>query len=93
MALPAGDKVSVEMHAQHGDRSCRQEAIGGNHYGPVTVYMGAVSDAKTANAAGVDWFKVSELGLVSNNPNYWAVQVLNVSMGSLDMLLHLLIIS
>ena len=67
------------MHAQHGDRSCRQEAIGGNHYGPVIVYMGAVSDATSASASSVGWFKVSELGLVSNNPNYWAVQVLNVS--------------
>ncbi|KAH6906828.1 endoglucanase II [Coprinopsis sp. MPI-PUGE-AT-0042] len=68
--IKPGDKVSVEMHAQHGDRSCRNEAIGGNHYGPVM-----------STWVPVDWFKVSELGLVSNNPNYWAVQVLNDNCG------------
>lgn len=31
--------VTVEMHQQPGDRVCRNEAIGGNHFGPVTVCM------------------------------------------------------
>ncbi|KAF8988416.1 glycosyl hydrolase family 61-domain-containing protein, partial [Cyathus striatus] len=80
-SINAGDEVSVEMHQQNGDRSCKNEAIGGNHYGPVTVYMSKVADAKTAVGSSSDWFKVSESGLVSNNPVYWAVQVLNDNCG------------
>lgn len=41
--------------------------------------MAAVSDAKSASGSSAGWFKVSESGLVSNNPDYFAVQVLNVS--------------
>lgn len=33
----AGDAVTVEMHQQPGDRSCANEAIGGDHYGPINV--------------------------------------------------------
>ena len=33
----AGDEVTVEMHQQPNDRSCANEAIGGDHYGPVQV--------------------------------------------------------
>ncbi len=40
--------------------------------------MAAVNDATTAVASSANWFKVSESGLVSNSPDYWAVQVLNV---------------
>lgn len=42
------------------------------------IYMASVSDAKTAVASSAGWFKVSQSGLVSDNPDYWAVQVLNV---------------
>ncbi|TFK35318.1 glycosyl hydrolase family 61-domain-containing protein, partial [Crucibulum laeve] len=80
-SVNAGDEVTVEMHAQNGQRSCANEAIGGQHYGPVTVYMAAVSDARTAVGSSAGWFKVSESGLVSNNPDYWAVQVLNNNCG------------
>ena len=38
------------MHAQPGDRSCSNPAIGGAHYGPVLVYMAKVSDATTATS-------------------------------------------
>jgi len=31
----AGDQLTVEMHQQPGDRSCANEAIGGDHFGPV----------------------------------------------------------
>jgi lytic cellulose monooxygenase (C1-hydroxylating) len=40
--------------------------------------MAAVSDAKTAVGADANWFKVSQAGLVSNNPDYFGSQVLNV---------------
>lgn len=53
--------MTVEMHAQEGDRSCENEAIGGNHFGPVLVYMSKVDDATTADGSG-SWFKVSEEG-------------------------------
>ncbi|KAF9525077.1 glycosyl hydrolase family 61-domain-containing protein [Crepidotus variabilis] len=80
-SIKPGDKVTVEMHQQPNQRTCSNEAIGGQHYGPVLVYMGAVADAKSANPASVGWFKVSESGLVSNNPDYFAVQVLNDNCG------------
>ncbi|KXN85835.1 hypothetical protein AN958_10721 [Leucoagaricus sp. SymC.cos] len=41
-------------------------------FGPVIVCMAVVSDATTAVGSSTDWFKVSELGLVSNNPAHGA---------------------
>jgi hypothetical protein len=35
----AGDTVTVEMHQQPADRSCANEAIGGDHYGPINVSL------------------------------------------------------
>lgn len=49
------------MHAQPGDRSCKNEAIGGNHFGPVIIYMSKVANAQTDTGAG-SWFKVDEEG-------------------------------
>lgn len=63
--------MTVEMHQQPGQRQCSSEAIGGNHFGPVLVYMAAVSDAKTAVGSQANWFKVAQMGLVSNNPDYF----------------------
>jgi len=79
--VKAGDEVTVEMHQQPGDRACRNEAIGGNHFGPVLAYMAAVSDATTAVGADANWFKVAQAGLVSNNPDYFGSQVLNDNCG------------
>lgn len=76
-----GDKVTVEMHQQPGQRSCSNESIGGAHYGPVIIYMAKVSDAKSAAGSSAAWFKVAEMGLASSNPIYWAVQVLNDNCG------------
>jgi len=53
--------VTVEMHAQPGDRDCTKEAIGGNHYGPVLVYMSKVANAASDTGSG-SWFKVAEEG-------------------------------
>ncbi|TFK37374.1 glycoside hydrolase family 61 protein H [Crucibulum laeve] len=80
-SVNAGDTVTVEMHQQNGDRSCANEAIGGAHHGPLTVYMAPVSDAKTAVGSSASWFKVSEIGLMSDNPAYWADQFLNINCG------------
>lgn len=49
------------MHQQPNDRDCKKEAVGGNHFGPVIVYMSKVTDATTADGSG-KWFKVSEDG-------------------------------
>jgi hypothetical protein len=38
-AVNAGDILAAEMHQQPGDRSCSNEAIGGDHYGPTLIYM------------------------------------------------------
>ncbi|CCA70417.1 related to endoglucanase IV [Serendipita indica DSM 11827] len=47
----------------------------------VEIYMAKVSDAKTAVGSSAGWFKVSEMGLASNNPNYYGSQVLNDNCG------------
>jgi len=60
-SVAAGKTVTVEMHQQPGDRSCKNEAIGGAHYGPVTVYMSKVADASTADGSA-GWFKVFQDG-------------------------------
>ncbi|PPQ89046.1 hypothetical protein CVT25_006716 [Psilocybe cyanescens] len=80
-AVNAGDQLTVEMHQQPGDRSCSNEAIGGDHFGPVQVYMAAVSDATTAVGVSQSWFKVAALGMPSKNPNYFGTQVLNDNCG------------
>ncbi|KAI0696808.1 glycoside hydrolase family 61 protein [Cytidiella melzeri] len=76
-----GDSVTVEMHQQPGDRSCADEAIGGDHYGPINIYMAKVSDAATAVGSAQSWFKVDEMGLPSMSPDYWATEVLNDNCG------------
>lgn len=39
--------------------------------------MAKVADATTA-LTGLSWFKISEIGLPSSNPDYWGTEVLNV---------------
>jgi cellulase len=60
-SVVAGQTVTVEMHQQPGDRSCINQAIGGNHYGPVTVYLSKVTDASTADGSA-GWFKIFQDG-------------------------------
>lgn len=76
--VAAGDSLTVEMHAQPGDRNCKNPAIGGNHYGPVLVYMAKVSDATTANTAS--FFKVAEDGYKGTTPT-WGTEILNANCG------------
>ncbi|KJA26910.1 carbohydrate-binding module family 1 protein [Hypholoma sublateritium FD-334 SS-4] len=77
----AGDTITIQMAQQPGDTKCSDEAIGGDHYGPINVYLAAVSDATTAVGSSANWFKIAEMGLVSNNPDYWATEVLNDNCG------------
>lgn len=72
---------------QPGDRSCGSEAIGGNHYGPVLVYMSKVPDASKADGS-TGWFKVYENGWAAAPTNkgaadndYWGVKDMNKCCG------------
>ncbi|KAG8743472.1 hypothetical protein FRC10_011944 [Ceratobasidium sp. 414] len=78
-SVAAGSTVSVEMHQQPGDRSCTNEAIGGNHDGPTIVYMAKVDNAATAVGSSANWFKVAQTGLVSKD--YWGTDVMNAACG------------
>ncbi|KAF2743333.1 lytic polysaccharide monooxygenase [Sporormia fimetaria CBS 119925] len=75
--VEAGGSLTVEMHS-HADRSCSQPALGGNHYGPVMVYMAKVSDAKTAQSGS--FFKVAEDGH-SGTTQSWGTEILNANCG------------
>jgi cellulase len=68
------------MHAQPGQRSCSQEAIGGNHYGPVIIYLARVSDATTADGSGAIWFKVDQEGYDVPTKK-WGTMTLNDNCG------------
>lgn len=67
------------MHS-HNDRSCTSEAIGGNHFGPVIVYMAKVADATTASPSGLSWFKVDEEGYDAAT-KVWGTDSLNKNCG------------
>jgi cellulase len=62
------------MHAQPGDRKCSTLAIGGNHFGPVIVYMSKVADAKTDVGAG-SWFKVDQEGYNPTTKKWGTVSI------------------
>lgn len=66
------------MHQQPGDRSCADQAIGGDHYGPIQAYLAKVDDATTAVGYESNWFKVGELGMPSMNPDYWGTGKLSI---------------
>jgi len=78
--VAAGDTLTVEMHQQPDQRSCSNEAIGGNHYGPVIIYMGKVADATTSDGSGDIFFKVAEYGYTVSNET-WGTMVLNDDCG------------
>lgn len=86
--VEAGGTVTVEMHQQNGDRSCKNEAIGGAHYGPVLVYMSKVDDSSKADGSS-GWFKVYENAWAPANKrvgddDYWGVKDMNSCCGKLD---------
>ncbi|KAK3322799.1 glycosyl hydrolase family 61-domain-containing protein [Apodospora peruviana] len=76
----AGDTFTVEMHQQSNDRSCATEAIGGNHFGPVLIYMSKVTDATSADGSSGSWFKVDEFGYSADNKT-WGTDLLNANCG------------
>lgn len=69
------------MHQQPGQRDCATEALGGNHYGPVYVYMAKVDDAATADGASASFFKVAEDTFDGTNTDSWGTEILNANCG------------
>ncbi len=43
--------------------------------------MAKVDDAASAAGYEASWFKVDEMGMPSNNPDFWATEVLNDNCG------------
>jgi cellulase len=70
------------MHQQPGDRNCANDAIGGNHDGPVIVYMAKVDDVATTTPWEENWFKVHQEGLVSKD--FWGSDVMNANCGKVN---------
>lgn len=68
--VAAGGTVTVEIHQQNGDRSCSSPAIGGQHWGPIIVYLAKVDDSAGAEPTS-GWFKIFESG--------WAKVCLNLA--------------
>ncbi|KAG8892569.1 hypothetical protein FRC01_014087, partial [Tulasnella sp. 417] len=83
--VAAGSTVSVEMHQQPGDRTCTTEAIGGNHDGPVIIYLAKVGDSSTAAGSTASWFKIWQNGLITADATtqtyYWATDAMNDNCG------------
>ncbi|RYO90861.1 hypothetical protein DL762_000044 [Monosporascus cannonballus] len=83
--VPAGSTVTVEMHQQPGDRSCANEGIGGNHFGPVVVYLSKVDDAAAADGS-TPWFKIFESGYDAATGK-WGNDVINEECGKQDVVI------
>jgi len=87
--VAAGSTVTVEMHQQQGDRDCTTQAIGGNHYGPVLVYMSKVADSSTADGSS-GWFKVFQDTWAkdptgsSGSDDSWGTKDLNTCCGKMS---------
>jgi len=83
-SIDAGESLTVEMHPQpNGERKCgKDSAIGGNHYGPVIVYMSKVASAASADGSS-DWFKVAEDGLdpAITTTDAWGTEKMNKNCG------------
>jgi cellulase len=77
----AGDTVTIEMH-QHNTRDCKEEGIGGAHWGPVLAYMSKVEDAATADGSS-EFFKVYQNtwakapGSTQGDNDLWGTKDLN----------------
>ncbi|KAI1073526.1 glycosyl hydrolase family 61-domain-containing protein [Whalleya microplaca] len=79
--VAAGDTITVEMH-QHDSRDCSEQAVGGNHFGPVMVYLSKVSDAAAADGSD-SWSKIFESGYDSATKK-WGNDILNDNCGKQD---------
>lgn len=77
------------MHQQQSSRSCKEEGIGGAHWGPVMAYLSKVEDAATADGSS-EFFKIYENGWKKapgssqGDNDYWGTKDLNYNCGKLD---------
>lgn len=87
--VAAGSTVTVEIHQQPGDRTCAQPAIGGQHYGPIVVYLSKVSDSSTADGSA-GWFKIFEngwskkSGSTRGDDDFWGVKDIETCCGRMN---------
>lgn len=78
----------MEMH-QHNTRDCKEEGLGGAHWGPVLAYMSKVEDAASADGSS-EFFKVYQNGWKKNpeatqgDNDFWGTKDLNYNCGKLD---------
>ena len=85
----AGDTVTIEMHQQTSSRDCKEQGIGGAHWGPVLAYMSKVEDAAAADGSS-EFFKVYENawkkapGSSQGDNDFWGTKDLNYNCGKLD---------
>jgi len=71
----------VEMHQQPNDYSCKSEAIGGRHFGPVMIYMCEVPDAKSSTG-DCSWVKVAQDSYNKDiGEKSWGTEILNSKCG------------
>ncbi|KAI3318760.1 carbohydrate-binding module family 1 protein [Xylariaceae sp. AK1471] len=88
--VAAGSTVTVEMHQQPGDRNCANEGIGGDHHGPIQVYMASVADASSADGSTASWFKVFADTWAKNSAgangdaDFWGTKDLNACCGRMN---------
>lgn len=81
--------IVANLIQQPGDRSCDQEAIGGNHYGPVMAYLTKVDDAASADGSS-GWYKIYEDGWKKNpsggsgDDDFWGNKDMNNCCGLVD---------
>ncbi|KAK4105040.1 carbohydrate-binding module family 1 protein [Parathielavia hyrcaniae] len=74
--VPAGARVGAWWQHEIGGPSGpndRDNPIAASHKGPISVYLAKVSNAASADASGLQWFKIAERGL---NNGVWAVDEL-----------------
>jgi len=69
------------MH-EHNTRDCDTPAIGGNHFGPVMVYLSKVDDAATADGSS-QFFKIGEFGYDASTKK-WGTDILNDNCGQFE---------
>ena len=88
-SFTAGDTVTIEMHQQTSSRNCKEEGIGGAHWGPVMAYLSKVEDAATADGSS-EFFKIYENGWKKapgssqGDADFWGTKDLNYNCGKLD---------
>jgi len=70
------------MSCKNGPGKRKWDALGGNHFGPVMVYLCEVTDAKTASG-DCSWVKVAQ-DTYAGTTESWGTEILNDNCGKKD---------